>query len=187
MYILMRSTNGSPEEVPYEKVLAYLPNVISENWEYSCKASKIVGWICSPNILLPEWEIDCMLVGTGAASAPIPLQKNAQRPNGTRCKPLPSKSVNDLYSSLQLKVLVTGLPNLKAPTWMANIPTLLPEVSIRKLELAFMSFVGQNWSTLLVWTSPRTPLTSFLSSVSLSQVEAMSVPKISQGRNEGWG
>ena len=59
-----------------------------------------------------------------------------------------SKSFNYSYSSLQLKVLVTGLPNIKAVT--ANLLTLLPEVSIRELELADMNSVGLHWSTLLV-------------------------------------
>jgi hypothetical protein len=94
-----------------------------------------------------------MWVGTGAASAPRPPQNmNANRPpNGNRCKPLlDSKLVNYLYPSLQPKVLVTGLLNLKAP--MANLPPFLPdsEVSIRELELANMNFVGLHWTTLLV-------------------------------------
>jgi hypothetical protein len=93
-----------------------------------------------------------MWVGTGAASAPRPQNMNANRaPNGNRCKPLlASKPVNYLYSSLQPKVLVTGLLNLKAP--ISNLPIFLrdSEVSIRELELANMNFVGLHWTTLLV-------------------------------------
>ena len=126
-----------------------------------------------------------------AASAPKPPQ-NAQRPNGTRCKPLASKPVNDLYSSLQPKFLpvVMVLPNLKAPTRMANNPTLLPEVSIRKLELAFMNFVGLHWSTLLVWTSPQVLMNTFdilliirISITSRSNVCTQGIPR----SERGWG
>ena len=86
-----------------------------------------------------------MLIGAGAA--PRPPQPQVRPPNGTRCKPLLlasliSKPVNYslVYSPLQHKVLVTGLPNLKAP--IPNVLTFLPEVSIRELELADMNFVG---------------------------------------------
>jgi hypothetical protein len=61
---------------------------------------------------------------------------------------LASNHVNYSYSLSQRKVLETGPLNLKE----SNLLTLLPEVSIRELELAYMNFVpvGLHWSTLLV-------------------------------------
>ena len=95
-----------------------------------------------------------MSVGAGAASVPRPPQ-NAHRPqNGTKSRPLASKPVNCSYSSLQPKVLVTGLHDLKAPMAKLRLRLLtsLPdsEVSIRNLELEYMNFVGLKWFTLFV-------------------------------------
>lgn len=86
-----------------------------------------------------------MLSGTAAAPRPPQPQATAHRPsNGTKRKPLASNLTNT-HSLPQIKMLVTGLPNLKAPTVRT-----LSEVSIRDLELAYMNFVDLHWSTRLV-------------------------------------
>ena len=128
------------------------------NFQLKCPTSRMRDWLH---------------LGTGAASSPRPPQ-NAQRPpNGTRCKPLASKSVSNLYPPPQPIVLLTGL---------------MPEVSVKKLELVFMNFVGLHWSTLLVQARPQIPMNTFdilliirISITSRSNVRTQGNPRSERG------